>query len=300
VKVAGVYIRRNESRAVVLDERGSLLFRDVAPGANYHSVGSDGILSMIEGLFRECGVKDIDCMCIGVAGCDREEDMNDLRTKLLASGIKDCIVYNNGVIALVGASGRSLGEENAVMVEADTGAVVIGASTGGEVIRAGGWGNIIGDEGGSFDMGRKLLLHETRDHDRIEDGPLDEEVMRFLALDDFSELIALYDLADPVRYVASLFPLVCDLVGRDERIDRMLDEGAAALASLVKVIPRRVEMNGEIMLYEEGRVFGCEHYRKNFEARLDGFTVRGIRHEPEIGAAMLAFEKVTGVFREFE
>lgn len=298
MKFAGVYIRRREGRAVVFDENKKRVYEKVAAGANYHSVKKEGIVTLLHNLLEE--IKDIDCICIGVAGCDRDKDMNELRGELVQH-FKDCIVYNNGVIALVGASGRSLGSEDAVLVEADTGAVAFGANRKGEIMRAGGWGYILGDEGGAFDIGKRALTHAARAYDELENNNLVEEITRFLSIDEFSDVIDLYNVKDPVQYVAKLFPMVCRLAEKgDGTAKAILEESAGALAASIKKLSERLDMEDEKALYAVGRVFEEPEYKKRFEKKAEGFSIKTPRYMPEVGAAMLAFEKLTGRFEELE
>ena len=299
VNVAGVHIRRRESRAVVFNGDRKLIFKSTNIGANYHSAKNEGVIAVLDKLFKDFDIKSIDCLCLGVAGCDREKEVIELEDHL-ASYVKNSMVYNNGVIALVGASGKMLSEESAVLVEADTGAVAVGVNRKGELMRSGGWGYIIGDEGGAFDIGKSALIHAAKAHDGIETNSIDKEVVNFLSLRNFSDLIDLYDTSDPVSYVAALFPLVCELADKDKTAEVILEKGATALADLVKTLSKKLHIEGEAALYEEGRVFEDGNYRKRFESKLENFLTKQPKHGPEVGAAMLAFEKLTEKFKELE
>jgi len=293
VKVAGIYIRSRVSSAVVYDEKGNLLFRNLGDGANYHRAGKEGIIALVNRLLKED--KDIDCICIGVSGCDVEKNMRSLSIEMNKS-FKDCIIYNNGVIALVGASGKALGSMDSVLIEADTGSVAVGVNRDSETLRVGGWGYLLGDEGGAFDIGRKALARAVLAYDKLEKNRLMDDITEALSLSDFSDVIDLYDLEDPVQYISELFPVVC----HDSAADDILEEGASALASMVNLISERLDMGAEKVLYETGRVFEEEGYKKRFESKIDGFSIEEPKHKPEVGAAMLAMEKLTGRFEELD
>lgn len=293
MKVAGVYVRRRESSAVVYDENGKQIFRNLGDGANYHSAGKEGIVRLVSRILKDAG--SIDCMCIGVAGCDREKNMRALGAEMNRH-FRECMVYNNGVIALVGASGKALGSRDSVLVEADTGSVAVGVNRKCEVLRVGGWGYLLGDEGGAFDIGRRALGHAARAYDGLESDDLIREILEALALGDMGDVIDLYDIEDPVKYIAELFPVVCR--SDSEIAGAILEDGAEALAALVRVLAERLDMGGDRVLYETGRVFDDQGYREMFERKTGGFSIERPRHGPEMGAAMLAMEKLTGRFME--
>ncbi len=295
MKVAGVYIRRRESIAVVYDENGKQLFRSLGDGANYHSAGKEGIVGLVSRILKGAG--SIDCMCIGVAGCDREKNMRALGAEMNRH-FRDCMVYNNGVIALVGASGKALGSRDSVLVEADTGSVAVGVNRRGEVLRVGGWGYLLGDEGGAFDIGRRAIGHAARAYDRFESDDLVSEILEALALGDMGDVIDLYDIEDPVQYIAELFPVVCR--SDSEIAGAILEDGAEALAASVRVLAERLEMGDDRVLYETGRVFDEQVYREMFERKTEGFSIERPEHGPEVGAAMLAMEKLAGRFTELD
>jgi hypothetical protein len=120
--------------------------------------------------------------------------------------------------------------------------------------------------------------------------------MEALALGAMGDAIDLYDTEDPVRCIAELFPVVCRSESR--AADAILDDGATAFASLVRLPVKRLDMGPDRILYETGRVFEEQGYRERFERKVEGFSIEKPKHTPDIGAAMLAMEKMTGNFME--
>jgi len=299
-KVVGILIRSRESKAVLMDEEANILAKARGEGANYHIHGVEKILDIAKDLIGNFNIDRIDCACFGVSGCDRASNIKDLELSLKES-IGDAICYNVGPIILVGASGRALGKENSLSIEADTGVIGFGVNKSGEVVRTGGWGYILDDEGGPFDIGRKGLMYAARSYDGIEKTDLEKEILNFYNLHEFGEIIDLfYGKKLSVKSIAELFPLVCKCAESGDKISlRILNNAASTLSFLVLGLVNRLGISEDKkIIYTSGRIFENSIIRKDFEGKIKetikNAVVKNPMRSPEVGAAILALEKVCG------
>ena len=299
-KVVGIFIRSRESKAVLMDEEANILAKASGEGANYHIHGVEKILNIAKDLIGNFNIDRVDCACFGVSGCDRASSIRDLERSLKES-IGDAICYNVGPIIIVGASGNALGKENLLSIEADTGVVGFGVNTSGEMVRTGGWGYILDDEGGAFDIGKKGLMYAARSYDGIEKTDLEKEILNFYNLHEFGEIIDLfYETKFNVKNIAELFPLVCKCAESGDKISlRILNNAASTLSFLILGLVNRLDaIEDPKVIYTSGRIFENSIIRKDFEGKIKEIIKDGVvkkpMHSPEVGAAILALEKVCG------
>ena len=301
-KVVGILIRSRESKAVLMDEEANILAKAREEGANYHINGVEKILNIAKDLIGKFNLDKIDCACFGVSGCDRASNIRDLEISLKeVESIGDAICYNVGPIIIVGASGNALGKENLLSIEADTGVVGFGVNKSGEMVRTGGWGYIIDDEGGAFDIGKKGLMYAARSYDRIEKTDLEKEILNFYNLHEFGEIIDLfYEKKFNVKSITELFPLVCKCAESGDKISlRILNNAASTLSFLILGLVNRLDIiEDQKVIYTSGRIFENSIIRKDFEGKIKEIiknaVVKNPMHSPEVGAAILALEKVCG------
>src|SRR5207248_5814443 len=125
-----------------------------------------------------------------------------------------------------------------------TGSMAWGRNTAGKTARCGGWGYLIGDEGGAYWIARAGLTAAARGADGR--GEMTALLPRF---QKELQAPAPQDLVDRVyspqmtrEHMASLAHVVFDSAERDAVARQMLDGAAFALAAMIKVLRRQLDL----------------------------------------------------------
>ncbi len=177
----------------------------------------------------------------GVAGAGRPQALQRVETACRRAledarlSIVDLRVLTDAEIALA-AAGEGTAQPAAVLL-AGTGSMALARGPTGRVARAGGWGPYLGDEGGGFWFGRRVLEVAVRARDGRAphaDG-LARAALGVLGLADCDALVqaapALW--ADGVR-MAALAPLVLERAdGGDAAAAGLVAEAGVALAGIL-------------------------------------------------------------------
>ena len=230
---------------------------------------------------------------------DRPEDV--LATQEMVRRILPApriLVHNDAIIALAGGVGRLYG----VVIIAGTGAIAYGVNARGLTRRASGWGHLLGDEGSGYDVGLQALHAVLRAHDGR--GPataLRELVLDHWGLDRPESLIGLvYAPEFPRRRIATLLPLVEQAAGAGDAVARNLLLAAGRELGLAgTAVIHGLHMEGESFeVVLAGGAFKTKlHLRdalaETIRAAAPGATLIAPRHEPAMGAALLALESLS-------
>ena len=109
----------------------------------------------------------------------------------------------------------------------------------------GGWGYLFGDEGSGYELGRLALRAVSQAADgRGEATVLTDRILRLGLADPLDLLGRLYP-APPASEIAALAPIVIDAASDGDPVaKRIVAEGAAALAELVRASARAVGLGG--------------------------------------------------------
>ncbi len=153
-----------KSEYTLMDENYKLIASCQSGATNINSSGYDHVFGNIEaGLNKlledaKLDKTDIDYLCLGSAGVDRESDKTNYNKILDTLEIKDYLVVNDSDVALsAGTKGKP-----GIIVIAGTGSIVYGVN-GDKTGRVGGWGHLIGDEGSAYSIAeagiRKAIQH---------------------------------------------------------------------------------------------------------------------------------------------
>ena len=193
-------------------------------------------------------------------------------------------------IALVGALAKRCG----ILLLAGTGSAAYGIAPAGERLQIGGWGYLLGDEGSSYWIGRKLLRHLISVYDSgapVDSDPLSRHCLKSLGLKQPRELIAWLYRADeaPAARVAGLAQIVTDAAGQgnDRAID-ILDQAARLLVAQVAVMRERLDYADAPIAFAGG-LLSNDNYLSNLISRQLGLVRRPVsKFPPVMGAALLA------------
>lgn len=288
---------------VILDSSGSEIGRGSAGASNHQSVGIENAENALEQAMRAARQAArnpvIVNACWGMAGLDRPEDeviIKNVADRLL-SGIPIDIVHDS-MIALVGGTG---GERFGVVIISGTGSIAVGYHSSGMMQRAGGWGHLLGDEGSGHAIALRGLNAATRAYDGR--GP---ETALVGVLVNASEASSLDSLAAEIYLrnwtapqIAALAPHVLAAAEDGDLVSQQIvDNAARELALAAQVVIQSLDMTDDsFKVVLSGGIFSgsermVEATRLNIASFATNATVILPRHEPVIGAGMIALEKL--------
>jgi len=286
---------------VILDGTGREIGRGRGGPSNHQSVGAEaawvGLAEAVGAARLAAGDPPLAAACWGMAGLDREEDLQILQgiAATLLPGLPVQIV-NDAEIALAGGTG---GRREGVVVIAGTGSIAVGVDANGRKARAGGWGHTLGDEGSGFDLGHRALNAATRAQDgRGPETSLVDKLSTAIGVPDLEGLahrVYLENWAAPE--VAALAPVVLEAAEEGDQVAQgIVDAAAHELALAAVVVIRGLEMQGQVFeVVLSGGIFHgsarmVEAVRREVAAFASEADVHLPRNEPVLGAAWMALQ----------
>jgi N-acetylglucosamine kinase-like BadF-type ATPase len=194
-------------------------------------------------------------VCAGIAGAGRRSVVSRVSV-FLSHEFRAAVTHvtTDYEIALEAAVGRGPG----IVLIAGTGSVAYGRNAGGQTARAGGYGPWIGDEGSSFEIGRRAVAAAAHARDaEAASTAMVEMISHALNCSDWDELL-LQIMKAPDEVFPKLFPVVLEASEKNDGAAReILSESAASLGRLAGVVTQRLGMSDqEFMLVKSGGVFG--------------------------------------------
>ena len=283
---------------VLLDAKGSVIGEGRGGPANPLRSGYDGAFSSMReaaaGAITAAKIRsaEIACVCAGLAGAGRQsvvsrvlgflsQEFPQARTQ----------VATDYEIALEAAAGPGPG----VVLIAGTGSVAYGRNAAGETARAGGYGPWLGDEGSSFEIGRRAVSAVARSRDT--DAPatmLFNMISAALDCPDWDDLM-LRIMDNPDDVFPKLFPVVAAAaISEDIAAKEILFGSAIGLGNLAMIVIRRLGMKGqEFRLVKCGGVFGHSQVLDSLvDSVLSSGALRAkisrLEIAPAVGAARMA------------
>jgi len=273
-----------------------------AETANPSVIGRDAAASRIQLAVQEslsqAGLVCLDLagVCIGVAGASVAHSEAWLRQVLspIVPGIPVAL-SSDLEIALVGANGARYG----VLVLAGTGSAAYGVNRAGQSLQVGGWGYWLGDEGGSYWIGMKVLQRLARAADGRGIFPTDlkRQILTALGLSAELDLIPwLYHSDQPrTRAIAQLARLVLDAAaaGLPEAL-HITNAAAAELTLLCQAVMRELDMVEPSIAFAGGLLENDNILSQRLCDLLE-LPARPVpQYPPVIGAVLLAQTQVKG------
>ena len=283
---------------VVLDAEGTVIGEGRGGPSNplrsgydvaFRSI-SEAAAEALKGAHLRTG--DITSVCAGLAGAGRRNVIR--RTMVfLAQEFPRAVAYvtTDHEIALEAAVGAGPG----VVLIAGTGSVAYGRNSAGETARSGGYGPWVGDEGSSFEIGRRAVAAVARSRDL--DAPvtlLTEMIPAALECPDWDDLLQRI-MKNPDDVFPKLFAVVADAANsEDSAAKEILFTAAIGLGNLAMIVVRRLKMKDEeFPLVKCGGVFG---HSQMLDALLDSVLASGalrakisrLEISPAVGAARMA------------
>jgi N-acetylglucosamine kinase-like BadF-type ATPase len=176
---------------VITNENGYLMGRGVSGGGNHQGPGIQQALSNLrdsaEQALLQAGLSydDITFVQYGLAGADREKDLNILRPALSTLPFAKWDVVCDTMEGLRAGSPDNIG----VVLVCGSGTNAAGRNRQGKTVQTGGFGYLFGDRTGGHDLARKTFSHAVRSWD-LRDIPsiLTSKIPEYLGLASMEEV----------------------------------------------------------------------------------------------------------------
>ena len=280
----------------LVGDETSVLGSGTAVGSNVIRVGEAQAREALATAIRQaCTVANvnpaqINRACLGLAGAARPEICAVVRRLVSELVPGEIEVVGDMVIALEAAFGSGPG----VIAIAGTGSIAYGRGHEGQTARAGGWGFAISDEGSGHWIGRAAVAAALRAHDEGENTRLLEDVMKSWRVESRERMVLLANASPPPDFSA-LLPAVLSSADAGDMVARtLLTQGGTELASLAKIVIRRLFPDADIVpVAMSGGVFrNCALVRQVFynslRSEYANASVMATVIEPVRGALELA------------
>src|SRR5213594_906502 len=245
----------SHSTVAIGREDGTVLGRAEGPGAAMRPGGAAASVVVLADIARRAATQaaaslPVDRAVVGAAGAGRAQEQQELAAALVAAGIaRAARVLADAEVALATAFRSAPG----IIITAGTGSIAYARDAAGQLHRCGGHGWQLGDEGGGYWLGRRALAAAARAHDGLEESStLLGRLLVALGLETFDDLIRWTATATPVQ-VAALAPHVLNAAREGETVaQQIVEEAAAELAQLVRVLMRHFPEGSAIKMATAG------------------------------------------------
>ena len=277
--VMGVDGGGSKTYTVITDEHGNQLGSGVSGCGNYQTIGIDkateNITESIETALKAAGIEysDIDYVQYGLAGADREKDIN-----IINEGLKTIPIENWGLVCDT-MEGLRIGSDDytGVVLVCGTGTNASGRNCLGEEIQIGGFGNFYGDWAGGGSMAQETFRAAVRSWElREKPTVLTEKVPRFFKLDSVSEMFNKF-LDDDIYHVPAKLA---------EVLHEAADEGDDVAISILE------KTGHELGLAASAVIKNLENFKSPIPVVLVGSVVQKGRNEYLLNALRKTVEKV--------
>ncbi|MFS0783955.1 N-acetylglucosamine kinase [Bacillus sp. 1P06AnD] len=237
--------------AVITDEYGYILKQAVTGATNYQSVGiktaGTYLFDLIQSVVPAEQETVIKRAVFAMAGIDTEKDrlmvaeMIEGTLARLQVSVREVIIENDCLSALLGATGRSPG----ALLIAGTGSIAYAHNGKGVISRAGGWGHQVGDEGSGYWIAKEAVGTLLKEYDRGgAETILLTKILRFLSLDHVEELYNwVYSEGSSANIVSRITPVVAEAFREGDMLSKnILERASAELADLLADALKKAEL----------------------------------------------------------
>lgn len=288
--------------ACVVGDEHSVLGRGLAASSKIARVGAEQARTALQKSLEDaCGeakikLTQLERVCMGIAGAARSNIVNATRKLMEEIVLCPVEIIGDMVIAQEAAFGGGPG----MIVIAGTGSICYGRDVRGETARAGGWGPAISDEGSGDWIGRRAVARALRAHDAGQHTALLPALFTAWRVGTRDEVCTIANAYPPPDF-SQLFPKVVEAaLAGDEIASRILEEAAAELAELAKIVANRLWPGSQsVAACLAGGVFqNSEKVRDVFTKKLKAARPEAVVNassvEPVMGALALARKKAAG------
>ena len=301
--VLGLDAGGTKTVCLLADLDGRVLAEARGAGANLQAAGELEVEKVLHDIIERVIGERVampSAIVLGMAGVDRADDAQVMRTVLRRIGLKArLLVTNDALIGLVAAVGHAPG----VVVIAGTGSIAYGRNARDEAARAGGWGYVLGDEGSGYWIGRHALRAVVRESDgRGHPTKLTPLVLKHFGASKLEDLVrAIYDGAfrpSAIAAVAHAVQAAAD--AGDELALQVLSVGARELASSARAVILRLGLKDDAfdVVLAGGIMRAVPRLAEDLSGQLRSIAphcrVRPLDVEPAYGAVILGIAEATG------
>jgi N-acetylglucosamine kinase-like BadF-type ATPase len=242
--------------AVASDETGRIVACAVSEATNYHNVGVEQALDVLEklvtNLISASGAERADAVFYGLAGIDSQRDYEIMHKALLkVPKVKEFTLKNDTeTLYYTVTFGRP-----GIVVIAGTGSNVYGRNSQDKSWKAGDHGHILGDQGSAYHIAVEALRAAMKSYDgRGPKTALEKRFCELYQVADLGELAGLfYSLRQDVSEIASLARYVSDLAHQGDEVSKtILRNAASELAKGVRAVAGKLGMEEEPIIVGGG------------------------------------------------
>jgi N-acetylglucosamine kinase-like BadF-type ATPase len=295
--VLGIDAGATKTVCLLADGEGRIIGEARAGGANLQAEGELGVEKILHAVMDEAtngATPEVGAVCLGMAGVDRDPDMEVVRgiMRRIAARTRT-VVVNDALVALVAGVGEAAG----IVIISGTGSIAYGRNSRERAARAGGWGHILGDEGSGYWIGRQALRAVARAADGR--GPattLTERVLNHFEVARAADLIGeVYERERRHHVLAQLARVVQRARDDgDEMATAILEQAARELVTAARSVAERLRMGEDAFTFLlAGGVFTgvpwlVEELKRRLPAIAPRARVERLEVEPALGAVRLA------------
>lgn len=284
------------TRAVLVNETGTVLGQGEAGPSNYHNVGlvkaAENMKLATEKAWKKSGIpfRPADRAFLGCAGVKSSLDttrMTSVAEQANLAPAGEIITRNDIYNAL---SGGLAGRPGIALI-GGTGNNCLGQDSEGNTFMCGGWGWLLDDEGSGFGLALAAMREAVRAADRRKKSTrLLPSVLAFLGLSEPEEILArLYVDSWQPDELAAFAPVVIRLASEgDETARAIMESGARALARLVVSAAENLNFpNGLEIVILGGCASSGAPYQNAIQAEI-------LRHQPTARFTKPVYSAVLG------
>ncbi|MGI6743054.1 MAG: N-acetylglucosamine kinase [Eubacteriales bacterium] len=288
---AGVDGGGTSTKAVVIDEFGTILGRGKSGPSNANDIGAkaaaDAVLSAVSEAMKQASNITKDALLQGVfcgigGGLNRGAELQ----AILKSELTEHLAVGSDAENLIFAG---LGMSDGIVLISGTGSSCF-AQAGGRVYQAGGWGWLF-DGGCGFEIARTAIERVFEYHDGRAPGCqiLHKCIFEALGGEPWELLSQIYG-ENPRKYIASAALAVfraADLGSAEAEL--IIEKNADYLINLVSAAAKAAELGSGTKVILSGGVAGEPRIKNRLESlRGLGFLPETLTISPELGAALKA------------
>jgi N-acetylglucosamine kinase len=296
--VIGIDAGGTKTVGLLADEQGRVLAEARGGGANLQTHGELEVEKVLDGILEslEPTRRNVAAVCLGIAGVDRPQDEQVIRSILRRLGHRETArVVNDAAIALAAGAKDRIG----IVVLAGTGSIAYGCDRGGRTVRAGGYGFLLADEGSAYWYGHQALRLAVR----AADGRGPETLLRpllfeALEVETVRDLVPrVYERGLPKHRIAALAGTVQRAADAGDALaGELIQQGARELALAARAVARQLDFGGEpfAVVVAGGAFKACPGMLEPLgrELALPGARLSPLQAEPATGAVALALDLV--------
>ena len=301
--VLGIDVGGTKTVCLLASEDGTILAEARAAGANLQGVGELALEKVLHSVMEAAlaGQRVTpSAICLGIAGVDRAEDRDVVRSVMDRIGYKATIlIVNDALIALQ----AGIGDDPGIVIVSGTGSIAYGRNARGEAARSGGWGYVLGDEGSGYWIGRlalRAVVHHADGRGRA--TSLTPRLLGHFGLTSATELIhRVYREELGPGAIAALARYVQQARDESDLVAAgILDQAAEELVAAAAAVMKRLEMHNERFTFvlAGGMFLAVPWLRNQLQGLLPSLAAESrtihLEKDPALGAVQLALALAHG------